>query len=376
VSTDRAAAADTPPAVHQFVPALIPRDATGSHTLLLRQALRDAGWRSDIYAEATHDELQRESIPVGQYASRATPGDVLVYQFSTSSMVADVLAGRDETLVLDYHNVTPPSLYEGWDPAAARRAELALDDLARLAPRAALGMTKSTFNERDLLAAGCRRTMVVPVLVDHRRMGAPDPRVARRLAAGKADGGADWLFVGRIVPSKRQHELVKALWAYRRLYDPAARLHLVGSAPSRRYLRALRTYAHELGLADAVRITGEVTEAALAAHYAAADVYVSLSVHEGFGVPLLEAMEVGIPVVALAAGAVASTVGDAGLVLEADDPTVVAAAVDRVRRDPALTGHLVAAGRRRVASLTLERVGALAVAAIATVAGPPPAGRR
>jgi len=362
-----------PRAVHQFVPALIPRDATGSHTLLLREALRAAGWRSEIFAEATHDELLNESNKVARYGDYARPGDVLVYQFSTSSMVADLLMERPEPLVIDYHNITRPELYEPWEPATARRSAEALEQLARLAPRAALGLADSAFNEADLVAAGCPATAVVPVLVDLDRLGAPaDRRTAARLAAAKADGGADWLFVGRLVPSKGQHQLVKALWAYRQLYDPAARLHLVGSTPSNRYLGALRAFVDDLGLREAVRMPGEVSEAALAAYFDAADVYVSMSVHEGFGVPLLEAMGAGVPVVALRTGAVPGTVGDAGLVLDRTEPSYVAAAARRVVSDDTLRRRLTAAGQRRVAEHTLARAGARAVEAVSAVAGEPP----
>jgi glycosyltransferase involved in cell wall biosynthesis len=360
--------------VHQFVPALIPRDATGTHTLLLRDALRAAGWRSEIFAEATHDELAGESVAVERYPELAAAGDVLVYQFSTSSMVADLLAGRSEPLVIDYHNVTGPEHYDGWDPATARRSADALAQLAVLAPRAVLGLADSEFNQADLVAAGCRRTAVVPVLVDHDRLcRTPDPELSARLGALRSAGGSDWLFVGRVVPSKAQHELVKALWAHRRLYDARARLHLVGSTPSPAYVSALRGFIDDLGLSDAAFVHGEVTDPALASHFAAADVYVSLSVHEGFGVPLVEAMRVGVPVVALGAGAVGATVGAAGLVLHQGDPAHVAAAVARVVGDPELRARLVRAGRRRADGLGLEHAAWRAVSAIATVAGPPPA---
>ncbi len=364
------------PGVHQFVPALIPRDATGSHTLLLRQALRDAGWPSEIFAEATHADLADESIPVEQYARRAVPGDVLVYQFSTSSMMADLLAVRPEPLIIDYHNITPPELSEGWESAAiVARAHEARRQLAQLAPRAALGLADSPFNERDLVAAGCRRTTVTPVLVDHRRLGAPpDHPLGERLEAEKAAGGSDWLFVGRLVRSKAQHELVQALWAYRRLYDPRARLHLVGSAPAPRYREAVVAYATDLGLAQAVRLPGEVSDSALAAYFAAADVYVSLSSHEGFGVPLVEAMSAGVPVVALDSGAVAATVQNAGLVLAERRPATVAAAVHRVLTDAALRCRLVAEAGRRATSLSLVQARRSAVEAISTVAGTPPKG--
>jgi L-malate glycosyltransferase len=375
---DRRAAtpsASAPRAVHQFVPALIPRDATGSHTLLLRQALRDAGWRSEIYAEATHDELLAESIRVEEYPDQAAADDVLIYQFSTSSVVAELLAERPESLVIDYHNVTYPELYGEWDPASAKRSADALGQLARLAPRAALGLADSEFNRADLVAAGCRETAVVPVLVDLDRLVAPpDRRVSAQLAAAKTDGGSDWLFVGRLVPSKAQHDLVKALWAHRRLYDPRARLHLVGPTPSARYLGSLRSFVADLGLKDAVRITGEVSDAALAAHFLHADVYVSLSVHEGFGVPLLEAMRASVPVVALSAGAVPDTAGTAALLLDRVEPVLVAAAVERLLGDEGLRSRLVEAGHRQVDRHTLAGSGARAVEAIAAVAGPPPRG--
>ncbi|MGH9081735.1 MAG: glycosyltransferase family 4 protein [Acidimicrobiales bacterium] len=360
-------------AVHQFVPALIPRDATGSHTLLLRQALRAAGWRSEIFAEATHDELAGESHYYEEYGDHAEPGDVLVYQFATSSAVADYLLDRPEPLVLDYHNVTRPELLAAWDAEPARRSAEALRQLRRLAPRAALGIAVSAYNKRDLLAAGCRRTAVVPVLVDLDRLAAaPDPRVVERLAASKRQGGVDWLFVGRVVPSKAPHDAVKALWAYRRLYDPRARLHLVGATPSRRYLSALRAFVGELGLRGAVRVAGEVSDTALAGYYAAADAYVSTSRHEGFGIPLLEAMRAGVPVVALAAAAVPATVGPAGLLVDRPDPGRLAAAVHRVVTDGALRARLVAAGRDQVAAHGLDVSGRMAVAAIGEVAGEAP----
>lgn len=355
-------------AVHQFVPALIPRDATGSHTLLLRTALRDAGWRSEIFTEATHDELLAESLPFTAYPPMAEPDDVLVYQFATSSAVADFLLGRPETLVLDYHNVTRPELLAGWDADAASRSTEALRQLARLAPRASLGLAVSAYNEVDLRSAGCRLTAVVPVLVDLERLAAePDAGVVARLTDAKSGGGADWLFVGRVVPSKAQHDLVKALWAYRRLYDPRARLHLVGSTPSRRYLAALRQFVDDLGLTGAVRFAGEVSDAYLAGYYATADVYVSTSRHEGFGIPLLEAMRAGVPVVALAAAAVPATVGTAGLVVDRPEPSHLAAAVHRVLADPGLRDRLAAAGRSLVAAHGLECAGRMTVEAIAGV---------
>ena len=360
-------------AVHQFVPTLNPHDATGTHTLLLRDILRAAGWPSEIFAEAIHDDLAAEAYKHWTYPQHAAEGDVCIYQFSTSSAVAGFLAERAEPLIVDFHNFTGPEHFAGWEPHTEERAARAHDELVRLAPRAVLGLADSSFNEQCLRQAGYGRTAVIPVLVDYHRVATPpEARVAAELAEAKRDGGDDLLFVGRVVPSKGQHELVKALWAYRRLYDPRARLHLVGGTSSFAYLKALRGFVHELGLTGAVRITGDVSEAALAAYFGAADVYLSLSAHEGFGVPLIEAMAAGVPVVARRVGAVAETVGEAALLLGASDPLYVAAAVHRVRTDRALRHQLVEAGRRRVPQLSLDAVAPHVVTAIAQVVGVPP----
>ncbi len=359
-----------PVAVHQFIPTLNPRDATGTHALLLRDVLRAAGWRSEIFAEAIHDDLAAEAHKHWRYPEYAAEGDVHIYQFSTSSAVAGYLADRAEPLIVNFHNFTGPEHFADWEPHTEQRALRARAELARLAPRTSLGLADSHYNERALRQAGYRRTAVAPVLVDYGRVrAAPDRRVAAELARAKGRGGSDILFVGRIVPSKRQHDLVKALWAYRRLYDPDARLHLVGGTSSFAYLKALRGFVGELGLTDSVRITGDVSDAALSAHFAAADVYLSLSAHEGFGVPLVESMVAGVPVVTRPAGAVAETVGDAALRLAGTDPLYVAATLRRVCTDAALRRWLVEAGRRRVPALSLDAVGPQFVRAVATVAG-------
>ena len=359
-----------PVAIHQFVPTLNPHDATGSHTLLVRDALRQAGWRSDIYAEAVHDDLAAEAQKYWTYPDQAAAGDILLYQFSTSSAVAGFLAERAEPLMLDFHNFTGPEHFAGWEPQTEVRAARAAEELDLLAPRAILGLADSPFNEQSLRRAGCRRTAVLPVLVDYERVtAAPDARVSAALAADKVSGGSDLLFVGRVVPSKAQHALIKALWAYRRLYDPAARLHLVGGTSSFEYLKSLRDFSRDLGLADAVRLTGEVSDSALAAYFGAADVYLSLSQHEGFGVPLVEAMAAGIPVVTLGVGAVAGTVGQGALLLRDGGAAYVAAAVHRVVSDTTLRHRLIEAGHERVAALSLPVVSAQLVSAVSDVVG-------
>jgi L-malate glycosyltransferase len=341
-------------AVHQFVPALLPRDATGDHTLALRDALRGAGWDSDVYVEAAHDDLWSEATYFERYPERAQPGDILLYQLSTASPVAEFLLGREEPLVLDYHNITPASFYDGWEEHTRDKVALAREQAAKLAPRAALGIADSSFNAAELEQMGCRATAVVPIIVDTKHMSDPADESERARLAAEHGSSTVLLFVGRLSPNKSQHHLVEALLLYRRWFDPRARLHLVGPSVTPSYARAVFDFAAELGLADAIRHGEDLTSAELAAWYAEADVFVCLSEHEGFCIPLLEAMASGLPIVAYGAGAVSETLGGAGILLDSKRPSVVASAVDRVARDGVLASSLSASGRRRLAAFSPE----------------------
>ncbi len=313
------------------------------------------GWDSDIYVEAAHDELRDEATYFELYPVRARPGDILLYQLGTSSPVAEFLLGRSEPLVLDYHNVTPESFYVGWEEHTTDKVALARRQVAALAPHAVLGIADSAFNARELDDLGCPATEVVPILVDLDANGATVDRAERERLAARHGDATVLLFVGRISPNKCHERLVGALWVYRRLYDPDARLHLVGPSVTPDYTAAVLAFAAELGLADAVHHGEGLTDGELAAWYADADVFVCLSLHEGFCIPLLEAMQAGTPIVALDAGAVGETLADAGILLRTARPATVAAAIDRVRRDPVLAGRLVAAGHRRLSDFAATR---------------------
>ena len=197
--------------------------------------------------------------------------------------------------------------------------------LARLAPQSRFAVADSAFNESELVALGYSGTAVVPLLIDMQvKSPTPDPVLAASLAARRArEGGADLMYVGKISPHKAPHDLVKMLEVVRLTLDPAARLHLVGSPLGETYEPALRAFVSELGLDGAVYFAGSVSGAELEAYFQAADVFVMASDHEGFCVPLAEAMGHGVPIVAYGVTAVPETVGGAGLVLPDKSPASV-----------------------------------------------------
>lgn len=337
-------------AVHQFVPSLAPRDAIGAHTLALQGLLVEMGLRSEIFADEVRPGLEGRARPYRSYR-RTRGGTCLLYQSSIGSPVADFLDRRDEPKWIYFHNITPRRLVEHWDPDVGMASATGWSQLARLAPATSACFAASRHNRAELAGLGLGDPVVVPPLVE---LTSPDSEVDEatlaRLGAGRR--GAELLFVGRVSPHKGQHHLIKALAAYRRAYDPHARLHLVGGSASTAYGEALARYVSALGIAGAVDLAGSVSGAELAAHYRHADVFVCASAHEGFCVPLLEAMAHGLGIVAFGAAAVPETLGEAGLVLDSTAPAVMAAAIHRVLTDSGLRSAMQAA-----ATVQLGRLG-------------------
>ena len=354
------------PAIHQLLPIFEP-GAVGAHAIAARAALRAAGFDSEIYTVEIHPAYAGEGAhDLADHARAARPGDRLVYQMAIGSVVADYACQRPEPLVVNHHNLTPLRYFAGWEPVAAHGVVWGRRQLRELAGRASLGVAVSRYNEADLIEAGFDRTLVVPYLLDLRTFAIkPDARVLDSVRATRA--GTEWLFVGRLAPNKAQHDLVKAFAAYRQFHDPQARLHLVGGGADGQYGHAVTSFALALGLADSVVATGPVPPAALAAHYEAADVLVVTSEHEGFCVPLLEAMYHRLPIVAYGEAAVPETLGDAGVLLPTKEPFTVAAAVDRVVRDTGLRAQIVEAGVRRVADYGIDHTGPAFVEAVSAL---------
>ena len=341
----------TGPVVHQFTAVLAGRDAVGGHTLALSRILTEMGCDVSIHAAHVTDDVRGLGHDFRRHADGPNP-DLIVYQVSTGTPVADYVLTRPEPLVLVYHNMTPPEFFDAWEPAIAAELHHGRRQLVRLARRAVLGLAVSGFNARELVEAGVSEVVVAPILFDGSGFGVVDEGLVER-SRGRLGSGPVWLFVGRLAPNKAQHDVIAAFAAYRAEVG-SARLVLVGGSSSVAYGVALEELADSLGVADAVEFAGSVSGDELAAWYSVADVFVCLSDHEGFCVPLLEAMHHRLPVVAFDSSAVPETLAGAGLVVGDKSPMVVAEAVDRVLSDPVVAGRLVDRGTERLADFDIS----------------------
>jgi glycosyltransferase involved in cell wall biosynthesis len=334
--------------VIQVVPTFAPRDAIGDHARQVDRLLREAGYDTEIYAGSAHGDLADISRPLRQLTDSDDTGATLLLHHSTGTIAADRLRDRPEPIVVDYHNITPAEMWADWEPAVAAELGWGRRQLRDLAGRAHAALADSRFNADELAGFGYERVSVAPIVRD---FGPPD-RQPRNFVP-RPD--PEFLFVGRVSPNKCQHDLIAALAMCRALYQPAARLRLIGPVSSPSYRAALTRIAEDLGVAEAVTIDDHgVPEPQLLAAYERATAFVCLSQHEGFCVPLVESMRHALPIIALRGSAVTETVANGGLLLHNNDPLVVATAWHRVASDGGAWQALSAAAVTRGTSFDLQ----------------------
>jgi len=332
--------------VHQLVPTFVRGDATGQAAVNLKWLLRRLGAHSELYAADVAPDLHALVRPVSHLRPR--PDDLVLYHHGIASWLSGEWMHLRCRKGVVFHNVTPARLAAGTpleEALVSGRAQL-----AAMAPYADVAIGVSALNALELREAGYRDVHVVPNVVEPSRFAPSwaDERMARRLAP---NGGATVVSVGRVVPNKRLEDLLSLHAELLRL-DPRARLVLVGGFdPGSRYVRALRKQARRL---SGVEWLGRVSHSELVAAYRAADVSASMSEHEGFGVPLVEAMAAEVPVLAYAAAAVPQTLGGAGIAFDEKNYGALAELVRDVASDGKLRGRLLRGQARRLRELSPE----------------------
>jgi glycosyltransferase involved in cell wall biosynthesis len=332
-------------AIHQLLPVFSDGDAIGTAVRRTRETLHRLGFESDTFAEVIDQTIAAEARPAQDLFDVLRPGDTLLYHLSIGSPVASLVEHWHGKRVIVYHNITPTRYYAATNQRVAYWLDRGREELRRLVPIVDLVIGVSAFNAADAERAGARRVAVVPPPVDLARLR---PRPSQPSTPPIV------LVVGRMAPNKRHDTLLRALAALRATTIPDARMVFAGVAhDTETYRDRLITLADRLGVAAAVDFGGDrVSDRRLGDLYASAGVLATASEHEGFCVPLLEAMAFDVPIVASAEAAIPETVGDAGLLIDDRDPLVWAGAIHRAISDAALRGTLAVAGRRRLADFS------------------------
>jgi glycosyltransferase involved in cell wall biosynthesis len=340
--------------VNQWVPAAHRGDAIGDSARRMRAMLQAAGHVSELYALTIDDDLRAEVLPFTDPGARR--GDVTIFHFALPSPMTGAFATLDGARVLQYHNITPAAFFAPYDAGLFRLAALGRRELATLVGHVDLALGDSEFNRVELEELGFAPTGVLPIAVDTLRITAAPRRPALEKILG--DGLINILFVGRIVPNKRIEDHIRLAEMYKRYVDSYYRFIFVGrydGLPTY-YARIRALIAEFQMLPDRFWFTGAVPDEDLAAFYRWADVYVSLSEHEGFCVPLVEAMAADVPVLAYSAGAVPETLGGAGVLFAPKDLEFAAEMMGTLVYDRPVRERVIEGQRRRVRDFATPRV--------------------
>jgi glycosyltransferase involved in cell wall biosynthesis len=309
-----------------MTPVFVPWDAIGNDIRGMADALRAAGYPVEVYATSIHPELQSEArlFNSAKETFSRDEATLLIYHHSMGwPQGQELLSNARCRVVIRHHNVTPPRFwyeYSAEHVEACKAGEQASRELARRPDSLFWGA--SSFNVEDLIGHGAPRAacrVLPPFHLTEELARAPlAPDVVLQT---RQNSGLKILFVGGIKPNKGHLRLIRTLAAVRRYADPEAILVLPGRLDPRleSYTDKLRRTARQLGVEKAVIFPGSVDESELRSWYFSSDVFLCLSEHEGFCVPLVEAMYFRLPIVTHKSTAIPATVGDAALLWDEDD---------------------------------------------------------
>lgn len=338
----------------QIVASLNFGDAVGNDVRAIARALNEAGYATGIFTLAIHPKIKDEGVYLINMLPELNENDLIIYHYATADELADIIKEAPCKVVLRYHNITPPAFFHGYNEGAEKVTREGLDEIADLKDAIDYGMVVSDFNKKDLIDMGYQCPIAVaPILIPFKDYEQePDKDVVTRYS----DGKTNIVFVGRIVPNKKFEDVIACFAAYKEKYDPTARLFLVGNyQETDLYYQYLQDVIKKCGVEDVI-FPGHIAFNAILAYYRIADLFLCMSEHEGFCVPLVEAMFFGTPIVAYASTAIPGTLGGSGVLVETKEPEVVAEKMHQVITDQAYREEIIEKQKRRLEDFSYGKI--------------------
>jgi len=338
----------------QLLPTMSFGDAIGNDTIALKGAIADMGYISEVYAENIDKRLPSDTARSISRLKGLKEDDVILYHKSTGTELTFRLQDFPGRKIMIYHNITPPEFFRPYSTSATALSEYGYKGVEHLKDKIDYCLAVSAYNKSELVRMGYTCPIDVrPILIKFEDYKQPP---AKSIMNKYGDGKRNLIFVGRIAPNKKQENVIRTFYQYKRL-DPDSLLILVGSySGMENYYERLVKYARALGLKDDVVFTGHIKFNEILAYYRIADAFVCMSEHEGFCVPLVEAMFFDVPIIAYDTSAIGDTLGGSGVLLDSNDPVYVAAVIRRVLSDEPLKKHIIEGQRRRLEDFSYERI--------------------
>jgi glycosyltransferase involved in cell wall biosynthesis len=344
------------PRISILLPTFLPHDAIGNDVLGMWDTFRAAGYDAFILAQfihPTHQPYTRQA-DLENESTWQSEDNILIYHHALHWPLGESILSRTRNkVVIKYHNVTPARFYAQYSDYLYAACRDGAEATKRLAGHSAARFwADSTFNANELLDFGVPDQRCHVVAPCHRINDIAEAPLDA-VTTGLYRQGRNLLFVGGLRPHKGHRKAIEVLAAYRNLTGQNYRLIFAGgSDPNlRQYEADLLSFAAELRVEQAVEFARGVSLAQLRAYYLTAGIFLCVSEHEGFCVPLVEAMYFRVPIIAWTTTAIKETCGDAGIAFEQCDPAQLASAIDECTENPAFARQLAEMGRARYEAL-------------------------
>ena len=339
----------------QVMPTVSFGDAVSNDARAIARVIDEMGYKTAIYAENVDNRVKDKFVHKIGKLQNIGKKDVVIFNHSTGTKLCYSLPEMPGRKMMIYHNITPPDFFRPYSARATKLTQYGYEGTEFLAKKIEYAMPVSEYNASELRRMGYKCDMFIrPILIPFEDYAkTPDAEVIKKYSD---DGYVNIVFVGRIAPNKKQEDVIRAFAYYKKYVNPKSRLIIVGSSGGmERYDAALKAYASAL-MVDDVIFTGQISFPAILAYYKIADVFLCMSEHEGFCVPLVEAMYFDTPIIAFDSSAISDTLGGCGLLINDKDPVFVSMLIDRLMKDQALREHVIEKQRQRLQDFSYENM--------------------
>lgn len=339
----------------QLIHTLAYGDAISSETLALKRTFAKQGYQSEIVAIHRDYRLTNEALALSDSREllQNHSGELILHYSLGSPLNAVYLEATKAHRSIIYHNLTPPHWFEGVNPRVYADIQAGIVELPKLLAISDRVISDSKFNAGEIKKLGYN-SEVLEIAIDPKRWDVPSD--AGYIQALKGFGALDVLHVGRLAPNKCIEDILKTFYFLKHYIHPHSRLWLVGvDTDTELYSFSLKRLMYELSLEGSVNFLGQQSDSQVRAMYEGCSVYLCMSEHEGFCLPIVEAMRFGLPVIAYASSAVPDTVGQGGILCHEKRHAEIAALCEKLHIDKELRAKVIAAGHARVNEMSFER---------------------
>lgn len=341
--------------VHQLLPGFIDGDAISNEAVEIQRIIQSWGYESKIFTINKHTSpmVRHLCLDYTEHEKISNSGNVIIYHHSIGSVLTQYFKNLPDKKILIYHNITPDKYFRNINTEKATVLHQGRKQLEDLAGVPDISLADSQYNCQELIDLGYKNTHVLPIILNFKKLAeAPKKKILNKYR----DKLLNFLFVGRITPNKKIEDVIKVFYYFKETVNISSRLFIVGSfVGMERYYDYLRALTLELNLTNVV-FTGHVALPELLAYYKLADVFVCMSEHEGFCIPLVESMYFGIPIVAYRAAAVPYTLGKSGILVDEKDYSKIAELIDVMFTQNGLRQKVIQNQKKRLLDYDISKL--------------------